>query len=121
MVVTAAAFLERDEILIVQRLLARPADHSRIALVELESNPAAYMLLAPVDCRLKHFALRREPEAVVDQARVTRHQLVLEVHGTAVERDALDPAMRGKQDRPARRFIDAARLHPDEAIFDQVK
>ena len=32
-----------------------------------------------------------------------------------------DPAMRGQQDRAAGRFIDPARLHADEAAFDQVE
>ena len=79
------------------------------------------MFLALVDCRLKHLALGREPEAVVDEARVFRHQFVLEVHRAAVERDALDAAVRGEQDGPAGRLVNAARLHSDEAVFDQVQ
>ena len=79
------------------------------------------MLLALVDQRLQHLALGREPEAVVDQLGVARHQLVLEVRGAAVERDRFDGAVRGEQDGAAGRLVDAARLHADEAVLDQVE
>ena len=79
------------------------------------------MLLALVDRRLQHLALGREPEAVVDQLGVARHQLVLEVRRGAIERDELDAPMGGKQDRAAGRFVDAAGLHADEAVLDQVE
>src|SRR5205823_2797120 len=79
------------------------------------------MLLALVDRRLEHLALGREPEAVVDEAGVARHQLVLEVHSATVERDALYATMRGEQDRTTGRLVDPARLHADEAVLDQVE
>ena len=78
-------------------------------------------VLALVDQRLQHLALGREPEAVVDQLGVARHELVLEVGSTAVERDALDRAVRGEQDGAARGLVDAAALHADEAVLDQVE
>ena len=43
------------------------------------------------------------------------------MRGAAVERDQLDGAMRREQDRAARRLVDAARLHADEAVLDQVE
>src|SRR3546814_16367637 len=76
--------------------------------------------LAMIDRRLKHLARRREPEAVVDQFRITRHQFVLEVRRSAIQRQLLDPAMRREQNGAARRFIHAARLHADDAIIDQI-
>jgi hypothetical protein len=79
------------------------------------------MLLALVDQRLEHLALGAEPEAVIDELGVARHDLVLEMHGAAVERDALDAAVRRQQDRAAGRLVDAARLHADEAVLDQVQ
>src|SRR5687768_735211 len=79
LVVAATAFLEGDQILVVERQRAGPADHGGIALVELEPDRPADMFLAPVDQGLEHLALRREPEAVIDQLGITRHQLVLEV------------------------------------------
>src|SRR5690606_24716000 len=58
-------------------------------------------------------ALGRPPEAVVDDAGIFRHQLILQMHGAAVDGDALDGAVPVPQDRAARRFVKAARLHPD--------
>ena len=43
------------------------------------------------------------------------------MHGAPVQRDAFDAPVGGQQDRPARRLVDAARLHTDEAVFDQVQ
>src|SRR5438067_7192589 len=112
------AVLERDELLIVERIGALAADHGRLALVEFQPHPARDELLAAVDRGLQHLALRREPEAVVDELGVARHQLVFEVRGAAVECDLLDAAVRGEQDRAARRLVHAARFHSDETIFD---
>src|SRR3546814_9712302 len=79
LVVAARPFLEGDEILVIERQRTLPADHRGVALVKLHSDGAAHMLLALVDQRLQHLALRREPEAVVDQLRITRHDLVLQM------------------------------------------
>ena len=43
------------------------------------------------------------------------------MRGAAVERDRFDGAMRGEQDRPARRLVHAARLHADEAVLDEIE
>ena len=77
--------------------------------------------MAQIDCGLQHFALRREPEAVIDQFRIARHQLIFEVRSATVERDRFDGAVGRQQDRAARRFVDAARLHADEAVFHEVE
>ena len=39
----------------------------------------------------------------------------------AVERDRLDGAVSAQQDRSARRFVAAARLHPDITVLDQIE
>jgi hypothetical protein len=70
--------------------------------------------------RLQHLALRREPEAVIDQLRVARHQLVFQVHRAAVERDRFHRPVGGEQDRAARGLVDAARFHADEAVLDEI-
>src|SRR5260370_20352278 len=98
-----------------------PADDSDRSLVELQPHDAFDILLALVDQRLQHFALGGEPEAVVDQLGIARHHLVLEMRRTAVEGQALDPAMRRLQDRAARRLIDAARLHADKPVLDEIE
>src|SRR4030081_1389478 len=121
LIVAGGAVLERHEILIVERIGALAADHGDLALVELEPHPAADELLAEIDRRLQHLALRREPEAVVDQLGIARHQLVLEVRRAAIERDLLDAAMGREQDRAARSLVHAPRLHADETVFDEIK
>src|SRR5262245_53551002 len=105
----------------VEALRRFPPDHSGVALIELEPHRAADILLALVDERLKHLALRAEPEAVIDQLGIARHQLVLEMAGAAIERDAFDTAMGGMKDRAARCLIDAAALHADEPVLDQIE
>src|SRR5215472_7330920 len=105
----------------VERLRRFAADDSGEALIELQPDRTLDMLLALVDEGLQHLALGREPEAVIDELGVARHQLVLEVRGAAIQGDALDAAMRRLQDGAARRLIDAARLHADEAVLDEVE
>src|SRR3546814_10569493 len=74
------------------------ADDAGVALVKLEADGAGDVRLAMVDRRLQHLAFGREPEAVVDELGIFRHQLVLEVRGAAVERDAFDTTMRPRID-----------------------
>ncbi|CTQ74892.1 hypothetical protein LAX5112_04027 [Roseibium alexandrii] len=79
------------------------------------------MFLAFVDQGLQHVALRREPEAVVNQLGVARHQLVFEVACAAIERNRFHGPVRLQQDRTARGLIDAAALHADKPVFDHVQ
>ena len=74
-----------------------------------------------VDHRLQHLALGREPEAVIDELGIFRDEAVLQMRGLAVERQRLDGAVGDGEDGAARRFIDAARLHADEAVLDEVE
>src|SRR6185312_5808574 len=52
---------------------------------------------------------------------IARHELVLEMRRAAIQGDALDAAMRRMEDGAAGRLVDAARLHADEAVLDQVE
>src|SRR5690606_14983678 len=88
---------------------------------ELEADRARHLRLAMVDCGLKHFPLRAEPEAIIDKLGITRRELVLEMRGTPAERQPHDPAMSQMRDGTARRLIHAARLHADIAVLDQVE
>src|SRR6516165_7539568 len=97
LVVGTRAVLERHEPLVVERIGAVAADHGGLALVELEAYPSGGELLAAIDRGLQHLALGREPEAVVDQLGIARHQLVLKMRRAAVERDLLDAAMGREQ------------------------
>src|SRR3546814_18624141 len=80
------------------------ADDAGVALVKLEADGAGDVRLAMVDRRLQHLAFGREPEAVVDELGIFRHQLVLEVRRAAIERDAFDTAMRPRIAFAAGRF-----------------
>src|SRR4029453_11230140 len=91
------------------------------ALVELQADRAVDLGLAMVDRRLQHLPLGREPKAVVDQLRIARHKLLLEMRSAAVERQLLDRPMGGMVDGAARRLVQSAALHPDEAVLDQVQ
>ncbi|MND97227.1 hypothetical protein D3C80_895430 [compost metagenome] len=121
MVIGLDAFLEGHQVLVVQAVGALAADDRGVALVELDADHARDLLLALVDGGLQHLALGREPEAVVDEVGVFDRQFVLQVHGAAVQGDGLDAAVGGQQDRAAGGLIDAARLHADEAVLDQVQ
>src|SRR5207248_2845257 len=98
-----------------------PPDDRRRTLIEFQPDAALDLLLALIDRRLQHLALGREPEPVVDQLGIARHQLVLEMHRAAVEAEALDAAMRRQQDRAARRLVNAARFHTDKAVLDEIE
>ena len=85
-VVSHCALFESHEILVVERIFALAADNSDIAFVELELYAAGHKFLALVDCHLQHFALRREPETIIDQFGIFRHQLVFEMRSAAIDR-----------------------------------
>src|SRR5690554_235926 len=108
--------LEGHVLLAVEALRALATDNGDGALIELQAHRAFHMLLTLVDRRLQHLPLRREPEAVVDQLGIARHQLVFEVHGAPIKGELLDAAMGCQQDGAARRLVDAAALHADKAV-----
>src|SRR5438445_3696374 len=114
-------FLEGDMGQAIEAVGRLPPDDPGQPLVELEADAALDLVLALVDQRLQHLAFGREPEAVVDPLGIARHQLVLQMHRAAIEAEALDAAMRQLQDRAARRLVDAARLHTDKTVLDQVE
>src|SRR6478672_13649296 len=114
-------FLEGDVRQAVEAVRRLPSADARQPLIQLQPHPPFDLLLALVDRRLQHLALGREPEAVVDQLGIARHQLVLEMHRAAVEAEALDAAMRREQDRAARRLVDAARFHADKPVLDEIE
>src|SRR3546814_17257521 len=66
------------------------ADHVDAALVELEPHGARHLFLTVIDRGLEHLAFGREPEAVIDQFGIADRQFVLEVGGSALERQLRD-------------------------------
>src|SRR6202008_3436516 len=73
------AFLQSDELLVVKREWAFASDGPGGAFIKLERPAAGDGPLTLVDQRLEHLALRREPEAVVDELGISRHDLILEM------------------------------------------
>src|SRR5271165_2462877 len=121
LVVGALVVLERHMRHRIEAVRALASDHAGVALVQLQPHPAGHAVLALVDQRLQHPPLGTEPEAVVDQLRIARHELVLQMRRLAIERDALDATVGGEQDRPARRLVHPAGLHADEAVLHQIE
>src|SRR5262245_49743252 len=120
LIVGAGIILESHDRVRVERFRRRAADDNDVALIELEPDLAFDMLLALIDQRLQHLAIGREPEAVIDELGIARHQLILEMHRLAVERERLDRPVRDVEYGTARRLVDAARLHADEAVLDEI-
>src|SRR4029450_4569049 len=120
LVVGAGVVLEGHDLVRVERFRRRAPNDDDIAFVELEPDLALDMLLALIDQRLKHLALWREPEAVIDELGVARHQRILEMHGLAVEGERLDRSVRDVENGAAGSFVDAARLHADEPVLDEI-
>ena len=79
------------------------------------------MLLAFVDQGLQHLAFGREPETVVNQFGIFRHDAVFQMASTRVQRDLFDAAVCFQQDRAAGGFVNPARFHTDKAVFHQIQ
>jgi hypothetical protein len=102
LVVGAGIVLEGGDGRVEQRIGFRiAADDDDVALVKLDPHPAIDRLLGVIDQRLQGEPLRAPPVAVVDQAGVARHQVVLEMGDFAVQGDRLDRPVRRQQDGAA--------------------
>ena len=105
----------------IQRIGRLAPHHACHALVEFQPDSAVDLLLAEVARGLQHLTLRAEPQPVINQFRIARHQFVLQMRGSTIERDLLYPAMGPGVDLAAGCFVHAAALHSDEAVFDQIE
>src|SRR6266545_710084 len=122
LIVSAAVFLESGDGRVEERVpVGLAADDGDVALVELQAHAAVHAGLRSVDQGLQEFPLRAPPVAVVDEARVARHQLVLEVRDLAVKAQGFDRAVRLQHDGSSGGLVAAARLHPDVAVLDEVE
>src|SRR5436853_2317580 len=106
--------LESGERLRVQRQRRAPARHHAVALVELQPRRAGDVLLRLVNQSANDFKLRRIPEAIIDHLGDARVERIFDVRDFTIQRQRLDGAMRGLQNRHARRLVDATRFHADE-------
>ena len=101
-------------------MLALATDDRRRALEQAQRDRAGDALLRDVDERVVRFALGGPPAALVHEVGVARRDQVLRGERAAVEHELLELRVRRVEQRAARRLVDAARLHADHAIFDEV-
>ena len=108
-------------LLIVQGVRAGDTGVDHVALVELQLDVAGDGFLQVVGEGADGLTQRGEPLAVVDQLAHLLGQLCLEVHGLLVQRDGFQNIVRLVQDGTAGGLIDAAALHADETVLDDVQ
>src|SRR5262249_43935192 len=111
-------FTEGDETLVIQRKLALAANDSRRSLEQAQRHGAGDTLLRDGDERIVRLAFRGPPTALVHEIRVAWRDEVLRRERPTIEYELLELRVRRVQQRTARRLINAARLHADEAILD---
>src|SRR5215208_8167710 len=120
LVIGAAVVLKGDEGIGIKRFRRFAPSNGNVSLIELQPHNALDVLLAPVDQGLEHLALWGEPEAIINEFSIARHERVLEMGSLAVKCKAFHGAMGGMEDRAAGRLVDASRFHAYEPVFDQV-
>src|SRR5690606_22354373 len=113
--------LESGDAGVEQAVIGLAAGDDDVALVQLQAHHAVHVFLGGVDHGLQHLPLRAPPVAVVDQAGVARHQLVLQVGHFAVQGDGLDGAVGLEHDGAAGGFVAAAGLHAHVAVLHDVQ
>src|SRR5690606_21665678 len=120
LVIPALHAFHRRDVLVVEGELGFATDGDDVALVELETDGAGDALLGLVNEGLQGLALGGEPEAVVNELGVFRDERVAQVLDLAVEGEGFELLVRLHEDGAARGLIDAAALHADEAVFNDV-
>src|SRR5229473_6953079 len=115
-----AAHGETGEVGAIERERRDALGDSERALPQFEADGAGHALLRDVKKTVERGAQRRKPQAVVNQLGVTQRKRLLKMRGLAIHGKRFEFAMRGDQQRAAGSFVRAARLHADQAIFDDV-
>ena len=107
---------------IVQPLrLAAASQHAKPPFVHPAPHLPIHLLLACHDSFLQKLALGREVQPVVEHLGVVEgDELVAQRAHFAVEHQAFEVEVGGPQARQPGRFVAAAGLHADEAVFDDV-
>src|SRR5207247_169571 len=113
-------FAERDEPLVVERVLAGAAGDGNTTLVQLQRHGAAYPFLRHADKGVVGFAFRGPPSPLVHEIRIARGDQILRGECATIEHELLELGMRSVEQGAARRFIYSSRLHADETILDEV-
>src|SRR5690606_33148328 len=84
--VVDAVLLEGDDVLAVKAVRRAASEDRHGALVELHPYVAGYRLLDIVHQALQGLTFGRVPEAVVDGSRVTRNEVIAQLHYLPVQR-----------------------------------
>lgn len=80
----------------------RPAgDGAGRAFVKLDADGAGDVFLRMVDQGLQRLTLGREPEAIIDQFSIARHDAVFQMTRTCIQRDLFDATVGFQQDGAA--------------------
>ena len=111
---------EGDEALVVQRLVALAAGDGDGSLAEAQRDRAGDALLRRVDERVVRLALGGPPATLVHEVRVARRDEILGGESAAIEHELLELGVRELEQRAAGGLVDAAGLHSDEAILDEI-
>ena len=99
--------------------LSRPMTATE-PLYRRRATRAGDALLRDGDEGVVRLAFRRPPAALVHDVRVPRRDEVLGRERATIEHELLELTVRGVEQGTARRLVDAARLHADHAILDEV-
>src|SRR5213593_2690034 len=103
-------FTERDEPLVVERMLARTTGNRYSALVQLERHGAGDAFLRHGDKGVVRFALGGPPSSLVHEIRISRCDQILRRQCATVEHELLELGVGGVEQGTAGRFVHSARL-----------
>ena len=120
MLVVDVLFPERCDLFAVQGVRAGRACGNDVPLINFQPDVATDVFLRLVHKRGECFAQRREPLSVIDKLRKADGNVLFEMLGLLVEAEHFQLFVRKVQDGSAGRFVHAAALHTDEAVFHDV-
>jgi hypothetical protein len=118
----AANFIHTALLRIVQFLGLTASSHDNdIALVQLQANLTVHSFLRFDDAGFKEFSLRREVQAIVENAGIPNSdKLVAESSDFAVEGEAFKIDVCEAENSQARSLIATTRFQANEAVLDDV-
>src|SRR2546422_8142270 len=117
-VVIVAARIKRGDVLPVQTEWRFAALHGHRAVVKAHCYGAGHDFLSFREERIECFSQRSKPMALIDHLGIREAEDIFVVAGLTVQNERLQLAMRRRDERPARSFINTARLHSNHPVFD---
>ncbi len=108
------------DMFVVKAVRGAAAGVDDVAFIEFEANLAVDRFLGLGDEGLEGIALGSEPEAIVDELGVSWDEAITKVLSIAVDGQGLEVLVGGQQNGATWGLVDAAGLHADEAVLDDV-